>query len=619
MLRMRMTTLYRSSSYLLMIFYLALVSCATGVGPKQAPPPQASTASEWLRLADTAPAPQQAAYRLTAATMFYDQGDMASAEQALGTIAPKYLQGSAVAEYIALRARLMAQREGPRAAADWMMTERPLSALNSLQAQQRVAAYDALAELYQAAGDPLRAVKTRIELAPLLTSDAATAQNQDQLWNALLDLSPEQLRSQRATASNPELQGWLELALVAVDSSGDLERQQAQLAQWQRNWPNHPARLRPPTGIALLQELSDMPVNQIAVLLPMQGRLQNAGNAIRDGIMVAYADIYGRGGQPGKLRFYDTQSTDDVQQLYRQAVADGAELVIGPLAKQKVRRLSALPDLPTPVLALNYLDEAPKASTTGVGAVAHNNFFQFGLSSADDASAAAGRASSLNYRRVLLLHAYDSQSKRTAQAFQKAWQELEGETAVTVAFDNEQDASPAIKNALQLPLSDQRSQKLGSVIGQQLQATPRRRQDIDFVYLPVNAQQARSIKPLLAFHFAQDLPVLASSRVYTGTQDQRSDSDLNGIYFTETPWVLDAPPSLSTRIERHIEGGAANSKNLYALGIDAFRIAPRMALMAQAPSVRQAGLTGSLMVTKQGIIVRTPSWAVFRNGVATPL
>jgi outer membrane PBP1 activator LpoA protein len=619
MLTMTMTTLYRSSRYLLMIFCLNLVSCTTTNGPGQTTPTQPQTAADWLSLANSAPAPEQAQYRLNAARMLYDQGAIQSSEKALGEISHKYLQGSAVAEYLALRAELVAQQRGPSVAAKWLSSERPMAALNQLQPQERLAAYLVMADLYHAAGDPLKAVNARVTLSPWLSTDAARSDNQDKIWAELLALSPEQIRMQRSTESNAELQGWLELALVAVDNRGDLEQQQARLARWQQSWPNHPARLHPPSDMELLQYLSENPATQIAVLLPLQGRLQSAGDAIRDGIMIAYMDAIARGGQVGTVVFYDTESTSDVQLLYRQAVTDGAELVIGPLAKQKVRRLSQLENLSTPVLALNYIETAPAQETTSAATAGQGKFFQFGLSSKDDAREAAHRAWSLDYRRAFVIHAYDNQSKRTAEAFQHAWDELDGETTATVKFDNEQDASAEINSALHIPLSLQRAEKLGAVTGQALQSSPRRRQDIDFVYLPVSAQQARSIKPLLAFHFAQDLPVLASSRVYAGKLDKQSDSDLNGVYFTETPWVLDALPELSARIDKHIEAGAATSKNLYALGMDAFQMAPRMTLMAYSSAARFSGLTGTLMVSKQGAIIRIPSWAVFRKGIAKPL
>ena len=49
----------------------------------------------------------------------------------------------------------------------------------------------------------------------------------------------------------------------------------------------------------------------------------------------------------------------------------------------------------------------------------------------------------------------------------------------------------------------------------------------------------------MAFQYAGDLPVYATSHLYTGTNNPTQDQDLNGIRFCETPWLLN--PSDPTR------------------------------------------------------------------------
>ena len=65
------------------------------------------------------------------------------------------------------------------------------------------------------------------------------------------------------------------------------------------------------------------------------------------------------------------------------------------------------------------------------------------------------------------------------------------------------------------------------------------------MFLAATPQQARQIKPTLAFQYAGDLPVYATSHLYTGTNNPTQDQDLNGIRFCETPWLLN--PSDPTR------------------------------------------------------------------------
>jgi hypothetical protein len=123
---------------------------------------------------------------------------------------------------------------------------------------------------------------------------------------------------------------------------------------------------------------------------------------------------------------------------------------------------------------------------------------------------------------------------------------------------------------------------------------------------------------LLAFHFAQDLPVYASSRIYRGKPDPRGDADLNGVRFTDTPWTLGSSAGQQT-VDDYIDRGGSPSKNLYAMGIDAFQLAPRIPQILYTPGLRFRGNTGTLTLSAQGVVVRQPSWAVFRGGIATML
>jgi hypothetical protein len=451
-----------------------------------------------------------------------------------------------------------------------------------------------------------------VRITPLLTSGQARADNQDAIWRSLMQAPAPALEQglDSRPALEPVLRGWYQLALLAQTLAGDIDQQWQLIDRWQRNWPTHPAALRPPGEIELLHHLAENKPAQIAVLLPMRGPLKDAGHAIRDGILSAYFDARARGATSSSLAFYDTETNPDMAALYRQVVDRGAELIIGPLRKSRVEALLRFTDGLVPVLALNY---AADGLETG------DNFYQLGLSSADDARAAAARAKKLDYHRVFVIHGIDKQSTRSAQAFQQTWLAGGGETVAVVEFDSERSASERIKQGLHIDRSQQRARVLESITGTSMEYNPRRRQDIDFVYLPVGAQQARSIKPLLAFHFAQDLPVYAMSRAYRGKPDPRGDADLNGVYFTDTPWALGAVPKQQHRIDDYIERGGAPSKNLYALGVDALQLAPRIPQMLYTPGVRFDGTTGVLSLSAQGVILRRPSWAVFRGGVATLL
>ena len=69
------------------------------------------------------------------------------------------------------------------------------------------------------------------------------------------------------------------------------------------------------------------------------------------------------------------------------------------------------------------------------------------------------------------------------------------------------------------------------ILRQETEFEPSRRDDADWVFLVALPQQARQIKPTLAFNFAGDLPVYATSHLYSGEVQPNKDRDLNGIIF----------------------------------------------------------------------------------------
>src|SRR5690606_16124296 len=126
----------------------------------------------------------------------------------------------------------------------------------------------------------------------------------------------------------------------------------------------------------------DQQPKQIALLLPMQGKLAEAGEAVRDGFFAAYFQALENGRQTPEVRQYDS-STDAIS-AYQQAIAEGADLVIGPIDKEKVTELSLMPSLEVHVLSINPPHTPPAQPLKG--------FYQCGLAVEDEARQVARQA-----------------------------------------------------------------------------------------------------------------------------------------------------------------------------------------------------------------------------------
>ena len=90
----------------------------------------------------------------------------------------------------------------------------------------------------------------------------------------------------------------------------------------------------------------------------------------------------------------------------------------------------------------------------------------------------------------------------------------------------------------------------------------------------------RQIRPLLRYFFAGNIPVYATSQIYSGRPNPQRDADLNGVMFCDMPWVLspsNLSPSSLARIQQQVQtawpDSYANNAKLYALGVDAYRVA----------------------------------------------
>ena len=167
---------------------------------------------------------------------------------------------------------------------------------------------------------------------------------------------------------------------------------------------------------------------------------------------------------------------------------------------------------------------------------------------------------------------------------------------------------------LDVDASEDRASNLRRIVGQSFEFTPRRRQDIDFVFLLGNQTQARGINPTLAFYYAEDIPVYSTSHVYEYGDSRMESIDLNGIRFCDIPWKLNLADPSQQQMQTLWPTSRTNLAPFYALGVDAFRLYPRLEQMKRRPDEKIYGSTGILSLNSQNILIRQLLWAQFSNG-----
>jgi len=618
-----------------------LTACASPTQQTQAPalaadPEQLAVEEQIAALLDQARThryPERESYLIQASQLMVDQGDYTAARNLLRAIAPERLNRTNYLNYTqALGGAALS--EGAYFLAERTLTHQRLEQNWAAMSDQQAAPLRRLrAELFALQGKVEASLQERIHLGERLKDTEANHQNRKALWHTLMTLERDQLRRNAQRTDNRELRGWYQLAALGKDNQTTLEQQQARLERWQADWPRHPANEQLPDDLRLLKQLIEQQPRQLALLLPEQGNLSQAAAAVRDGFMAAYYHARGEQSQVPLIRQYDTSGATPVDQLYRQAVAEGAELVIGPLDKNEVQTLYDMDTRPVPLMSLNYLEEeerqpvgnlipedwprlqfdesAPENRTS-------SPFYQFGLAAEDEARQAARRAFQEGHRDAMLLTPQRSWAERSALAFSREWQALGGEVLVDSQFAGNDSYSQIVQQALLIDQSQARRQALTRLLGTRLEFEPRRRQDLDMIFLIADPEQGRQIKPTLAFHYAGDLPVYATSHIYSGRENPKDNRDLNGVRFNTMPWLLGGDFPEKSLLDRHTQSSAIYNR-LHALGVDAFRLYPRLPQLQAIEQARLYGATGALRMARGQRLEREQVWAEFQRGLAQPI
>ncbi len=452
--------------------------------------------------------------------------------------------------------------------------------------------------------DPLPAILERIYIAKLVVNnDQLFSTNKESLWNLLKKLSDDQLETMASTALDDEVRGWYELALTNLRNRLDLQASKASIEQWQSVHPRHSANKELPKELVIISQIAEQPKTQLALLLPLQNP---AGIIVRDSFLSAYYALLKEQIDKSKMptiRLYDTSEASSIVVLHEEAVADGADMVIGPLLKNEVEQLLDVPELGAPTLALNDVANHPVASP---------ELYQFTLAPEDEATQLAKKAWEAGLRRIALLYPLGEQRKR--EALTHAWT-MQGGTIVIERPFGQEDYTTMLSKMLELTQSNLRKESLSRVIQKNIEFTPRRRQDLDGILLIASPQAGRQINPSLSYLYAGELPVYSTSDIYSGKNRPLEDRDLNEVIFGEAPWLLGERPKLFSEIGELLPQGSAQIMRLQAFALDAFYLYPRLPLLKFMGERGLKGNTGTLILNADNKITRSLRWVKITSGI----
>ena len=430
-----------------------------------------------------------------------------------------------------------------------------------------------------------------------------------QLWQHLKGLSTQSLRKLQADTTDLALLHWIHLVEVHQQHRFDRYGQSLALAHWQKRYPDHPA-----SQYVLPTLVADSPFpiehpRQVALLLPLNSRYQGEAEAFSSGVLFMH-ESDNHPNQP-TIKLYDTgQAHQEIRAIYEKAIAEGADFVIGPLGRQAIDQLVSDKRFPVPTLLIGNPTHPTSASP---------NVYQLGMAPEQDGMQLARRAYAAGYRRALIIFSASDWGRRVSTATSNDWTGLGGKIVAQAAVPVTSDHSAqAIRRLFHLDHSAARAAALKKVLTHRLpfKAIPRRRQDVDVIFLFCSRPQAQVINPQIDFLYGHDLPVFSTSHLYHGTQDRLTDLDLDGIILGDMPWIL------GSNGPRAFRAGGRNNPNtyrgtpldrLFALGMDAYALSSRIIALRAIPEARYAGFSGQLSSDQSGVIRRKLMWAQFEN------
>jgi outer membrane PBP1 activator LpoA protein len=306
-----------------------------------------------------------------------------------------------------------------------------------------------------------------------------------------------------------------------------------------------------------------------------------AAEAVRAGFFAAHAAA----GAPVAIESRDSsEAPQAIAAAIEGAAARGARIVVGPLTRDAVDALVRAGGARLPVLALNVPSTAAPLppSTLALGLRVEDEARAI-VQLLERAPLPAGSSVASPFAVIVGPGALE---RRAGVAFVSAIREFDRRT-----------------ETFEFSLKPDRLAELSRQLGEK---------PWQAILLALDAGQAAAIRALLP----PETVVAATSRVNLAESSAGLNQELEGVYFVDMPWLLEPDHAAVMVYPRPASAYSAELERLYALGIDAYRLASEW--MNGNARIELDGVTGRLRVDPAlaGRVERSPSLAVFVNGKA---
>lgn len=456
--------------------------------------------------------------------------------------------------------------------------------------------------------DTVRTLFRLIQLYPNKISDNELALTTQLIWRNV-SLIPITTLNRFKDEFGPEANSWISLVALMNDFLNSPNEFMSQLNIWYKHHQQFHSFEHLPEQIQQLVEVTPYQINRIALILPFSGKLKKQALAIRNGFMASSSFDSDK-----QFIFIDSEK-NTLAEIETLVIEKNVEFIVGPLLKGRISEFQTSELLTSiPRLNLNYLNNDNDVIDSEM---TNKDEFFFSLAPEDEIAQAVEYFLSKKLEKPALIYADNSLGRRLSEQFSKLWFEQTQQELETIAYKSKSKLGEAVKDLLDVSASEKRIKEMEKLFGLNLKTQERSRTDIDAIYIIANSQQTRLIKPFFDVNvsvFGKKLPIYASSRSYVVGESNSEKRDLNGLTFTEMPWLLTNSNPTASDIYYKIGDSNTQLKKLFAFGYDASNLLPILKQLSILNQVSVKGLTGDLHLTSDKRIKRHLNWSQYRQG-----
>ena len=496
------------------------------------------------------------------------------------------------------------------------LVARPLASPSLRDRQRRIQA-----QIFAQQKQWLAAAQSLSQLSQI-DADIATL-----IWSWLQQVDYAEQRA--AINRYPNLRLWLAVSTMLHRYGTQPDNLSENFAQFITENPDHPLVSFPPREMLAGMAVTTRMPTEIAVVLPLTGRLAAQGNAIKQGILSAYfseLDVINE----SRIQFHDSNilSIDELA-----IELENAELVIGPLLKTTIESLAPKLSPSTVMVALNRIDASISAEPIVLDTVNSSaeleaqpieaERFYFALAPEDEAEQMAKHIYQQGYRTPILVHAQDAIGQRLSAAFLSAWRELNQQNSndgiSVVSYSDNDGMRDGVTSALDVAQSKNRIKQLERLLVPELYNVPRNRRDVDAIVAFATPEQTELLNPIVEASLSpftdKNVPVYVTSRSISLNVTKNQLRDLQNVHFIDLPWMMPNHPwqTMAEQVNTLYPNQRDSLKRLFALGFDAYNQILVLPHLAAIPQLKAPALSGVLSVNNQHQVIRSLPMAIIDN------